>query len=393
MKKISKSLLILSLFGAITALSLQSCWKDRTILDKLKNGDTKPSTVDITPGYGLPLFTYHVSCEDFLKHINEQNLDKMFEIRFNENEDNLAYFIYQNKLNIILDDIDVNKPTFDTVAKAHLIDWGMKERSLVLHRALFLTRVENYYDAMFTLNQVNAFHEDASGNRTPLTLETQLPVSVGAGTNGNPGKTELFISTDNPIAMLDKNSFIGYDMKSTINKQSNANGHLDFNPDIYLPLWLDLNNLVVNDTIEMNVAQYVTYNDSIEGVKVTDFTLIAKLENYFPAKASVLMTLLDENYNAIGTMYPDYQIVEAATFGNNFKVTAPAAARLEKSVKEGDDLYNKLLKTRYAEIKQIYTSNGKEVKLFKDNYLKVKMNFIVNAQVKGKVEDIINSID
>ncbi|MBO4738882.1 MAG: hypothetical protein J5606_04895, partial [Bacteroidales bacterium] len=117
------------------------------------------------------------------------------------------------------------------------------------------------------------------------------------------------------------------------------------------------------------------------------------LENYFPAKASVLMTLLDENYNAIGTMYPDYQIVEAATFGSNFKVTDPAAARLEKSVKEGDDLYNKLLKTCYAEIKQIYTSNGKEVKLFKDNYLKVKMNFIVNAQVKGKVEDIINSID
>ena len=383
MKQISKSLLILSFVGAMSTLVLQSCWKDKTIKDKLEQGDMQPTSVNITPGYGLP----------FLKHINESYLDKMFEILFNETEDNLAYYIYQNKLNIILNDININKPTFDTVAKVHLIDWGMKDNSLILHRAKFLTHVENYYDAIFTLNQVSAFHEDASGTITPLTMESQLPVSVAAVTSGTPGSCDLTIVTDNPIALLQQTSFIGYDMKTSINKQSDERGHLDFKPDIYLPLWLNLNNLVINDTIEMNVAQYVSYNDSIEGVRVTDFTLIAKLENYFPIKASVLMTLLDENYKAVGTMYADYQNVDAATFGSNFKVTAPATAEMEKSVKEGDDLYNQLLKTRYAEIKQIYTSNGQEVKLFKDNYLKVKMNFIVNAQVKGKVEDIINSID
>ncbi len=394
MKKISKPLYVLFLLGTIAVFAMQGCWKDRTILDKLKDGDPQPMSIDITPGYGTPLFVYHATCEDFLKHINEQYLDDMFGILFNEAEDNLAYFLYEHKLNIRLDSINMDKPTFDTVAKIHLIDWGLKDNSMILHRANFLTNVENYYNAIFTLNQINAFHEDANGTKTPLTLETTLPISVEAVSAGTPGTRLVNITTDNPISLLQSTSYIGYDIKSNVNKiSSTQNGHLDFKPDIYMPLWLTMNNLTVTDTIDLDVSEYVGYNDSIKGMRVTEFTLMAKLENYFPLKASVMMTLLDENYHVLGTMYSDYQHVDAATFGSNFKVTTPATAQMEKTVVEGDDLYKQLIKTRYAEIKQIYTSNGKEVKLFKENYLKVKMNLVFKGQLKGDVDDIVDDIE
>ena len=58
---------------------------------------------------------------------------------------------------------------------------------------------------------------------------------------------------------------------------------------------------------------------------------------------------------------------------------------------EGDEMYNKMLKTKYFVIQEIYNTNGQDVKLLKNNKLLVKANIVITAKAKGEIDSIVKS--
>ena len=96
--------------------------------------------------------------------------------------------------------------------------------------------------------------------------------------------------------------------------------------------------------------------------------------------------------NDLGLLIDHPVTLDAGATNASYKVVTPAEKRVQIDMKEGDQLYENLKKTRYLKLIEIYDSyNHKDVKLFKENYLRIKLSVAFKTDVKGNISDIIES--
>ena len=213
-----------------------------------------------------------------------------------------------------------------------------------------------------------------------------------------PRATHVFDAVANePMDLLGYGNTVYYDFQGHLDGGTDTSGSMDITPEIHVPAWITLYNCTANDTVyldEVDLENILSYNDSIADgkIRITGLSLRTSFINYFPFAATVTCMLMDSNMNDLGLLIDHPVTLDAGATNANYKVVTPAEKRVQIDMKEGDQLYENLKKTRYLKLIENYSSyNHKDVKLFKENYLRIKLSVAFQTDVKGNLNDIIES--
>ncbi len=385
MKQISK-LLKLVILTTVGITVFTSCWKDKTLLDR----ENQYPNLDITPSYGLPLCTYDVTCENLLNYLNEEYLDKTFDVEFKAEEDYLGYFIYnQTTANCT---IDYTENPLHVSGDFPMIE-VISNDTFIVHQAQIRGYATNYSNNSLYLDNALLYYLNSNGDRKDISITLAEPYIPN-----QPRATHVFDAVANePMDLLGYGNTVYYDFQGHLDGGTDTSGSMDITPEIHVPAWITLYNCTANDTVyldEVDLENILSYNDSIADgkIRITGLSLRTSFINYFPFAATVTCMLMDSNMNDLGLLIDHPVTLDAGVTNASYKVVTPAEKRVQIDMKEGDQLYENLKKTRYLKLIENYSSyNHKDVKLFKENYLRIKLSVAFQTDVKGNLNDIIES--
>lgn len=367
-------------------LVLQSCWKDKTLKDK------QSPTIDIEPTYGIPLVDYELTCEKLLEDFNNKYLNKSCLVQFDK--DGLGYFLY-DKVDTIFN-VDLTKTSGELNGQFNVFSVDDNNNSISLHELKILTYAENYSSASFNINAASMFFNGGSQNL--VTSFDNNGVLVSPIANGAPSRTFLFeANLPNPLSSMNSSNQINYNLKASIlsNTSSETEGQLKISPIMHIPAWMTINNNVQQDTMKLDksLSEIFNYNDSIANgqIKVKGVSIRLGFTNSFPIATKVQCVMMDSNYNVVGNLFSDYVTLEAASINRDYTIKNVVEKNISVDMTEGDEMYNKMLKTKYFVIQEIYNTNGQDVKLLKNNKLLVKANIVITAKAKGEIDSIVKS--
>lgn len=369
-----------------------SCWKDRTLKDKTMNGDATIQA-DITPSYGLPLLRYSMDSRQLMTWLNESCFSSNFSIYFDSTDRDLGYFAYDKTVVPITAKIEEEQ--FDTSGMFPMLEVSYPQ-GIKVHRAYIKTYVNNYYNADFSFYAANIYYADFYGRITQVQVDMPDSVYVPACTTaGTPEKQHLFnaIITD-PMTLMGYGTTVFYAFRSKVLNIQHPTGYIEIIPEIHVPAWISLTQMEYNDTIAIendNLNRLFNANDSTGAIHIHGLSLQAKITNYFPIALTCQCVLLDENKEVLGDMFDCPIHVDAASINGQYMLSQSTYKEFSWEVQKGSALYNQLCKAKYILINGVFdTYQNRDVKLYKTNYLDIKLNAKLNTDIKGEINDIIS---
>jgi len=110
-----------------------------------------------------------------------------------------------------------------------------------------------------------------------------------------------------------------------------------------------------------------------------------------PLDDSVQVYFEDKNYNILDSIRETDIFVKAGlTDFSTYLVHTPTVT--EEEISMSQEKFKKIRDTKFLIIRERFTSNGKDAKLFKSNYMNVIMSVKVDAKVNGTISEINDEI-
>lgn len=218
-----------------------------------------------------------------------------------------------------------------------------------------------------------------------INLPRATEISPGGGVSN--AASYIFDLSQGNITEFIENapSAISFSISGIVNPMGNVSAGNDFyyynknlNADLHLeiPLNLSFGNILMNDTINMNVVRD-------ENHYVNNAILTITALNDFPLSASLKIYLYDENFNLLDSLCPSENIASAHVDANGRSI---AAVETSLNIKSGSTTTDNLFRTKKAILKVRFSTGGnpgQKVKFFPWYRLRLKMHASFNYYIQS----------
>ena len=377
----------------------QSCWKDKTIKDNGFN-----PYLDVTPSLGIPLADVKIKGEDIVYKMNKDSLTNAYVVRYDVVQDSLCVLVYDKmKETVKLPtsppyDADLNFP-LNYLSDIRKWDWDPLEAYVDIY-------VNNSYGADIDFRVEELKYKRADGVIDNIASPGYLlnPNTIRANHVGSfLGDGNVLIDSikvNEPKKII----FEGTDAKVKFHADyivsPTWNGEATVIPIIRVPAHLTMNTVRM-DTSNANFGSIANMLDN-EKATVEGLTVYLKIENFLPMNAAVKIYFADENHRILDSLTKDDIIIQPGTQRGGtdevkrFRLKNSVVS--EKVISMTKEQVKKIKDTKYLLIREHFTSrettNGPitEVKLFKENYMRVIVSAKVDMKLDGTLDDISTEI-
>jgi hypothetical protein len=246
-------------------------------------------------------------------------------------------------------------------------------------------RLENYIgmDARAYIDNINSVNT-ASSNTVSLSgavVGSAININRAADNNGNvtPSIINIPINASNSnITQLLENlpDKLAYIMRFISNPLGNISGSNDFvyadklvnaKLNIEVPLSLIANNLTLQDTLQLNIAE-----DNVSS-SLNSGTITLYANNGFPLDAAIQVYLLDENKNIADSVFGYINHIDEAPLNGNLRATQKKLTKLVVpfSTQKKDLLFR--TKQLVLKVKFDTASKPNYIKLYQDYNIEIKL--------------------
>ncbi len=190
---------------------------------------------------------------------------------------------------------------------------------------------------------------------------------------------DLNESNSNIIDMLTNlPNFLGFNFDITINPLGNVSGHNDFifdkaplslNLDAEMPLRFLANNLILQDTLTLDIADTSAINS---------LNLLIDIENGFPLQAEISIGILDQNDKIISYVFAP-SFINSGTLDGNGKVSQTTFSSHEILISEKDMERLKVFKKAVLTVKFDTPPNAGSISIY--DYYRLDYKIKANANV------------
>jgi hypothetical protein len=190
---------------------------------------------------------------------------------------------------------------------------------------------------------------------------------------------DLNENNSNIIDMLTQlPKFLGFNFDITLNPLGNVSGHNDFifdkspltlNLDAEMPLRFLANNLILQDTLSIDIADTSVLNS---------LKLTIEIENGFPLQAEIAIGILDQNDKIVSYVFAP-SFINSGTLDGNGKVSQSSLSTHEVLISEKDMERLKAFKRAVLTVKFETPSNVGSVSIY--DYYKLDYKIKANANV------------
>jgi len=380
------SIVILCVFGVL----LQSCLKDKT----LKNKKFEDIRVNISPSYGVPLVNLKITGEDVVRRINRDSATRSFFVEYDKNDYDLCIIVYDKTIIPVMFPPDFT--VFDTFIEYPLDFFGdLRKDGWIPMTAQAMLYVDNSYTTSFNLNLKKLDYNDLYGISKSVVTAGSVPKTgiVEAATTSGAFKRTLTIDklvADDPFDLVFKGRDAILSFELTSANPPGDKGRLNLNPILKIPAHLIMDNFVRRDTVSVSLNEILKH----DAVSIDTITFYLKMINAQPLDAKVQVYFVDANYHVLDSLREKEFFVEAGiTNPSTYLVQTPTITiKEEEAISMTKEKLQKVQNTRFLIIKETFTSNGKDAKLFKSNYIDVILSAKVDAKIKGYVSEIRKDI-
>ena len=395
MKPLS-SFFLVAVFCTAGVLFL-SCWKDKTIKDK----GFEDIHLNMSPTYGVPVMDLTIKGDDVARRINRDSATNSFYVAYQGIHD-LCVITY-DKTNI-----RVSLPSPPRVDSNMVVDYQLdffsdlrKQDGWEPLEAYIMLYVDNYCTRDLKCRMDALDYENNSGSKQSAIASGLLPKEgdIGAAAvTGTPKRTlpatidRLRVSDPNDIVFHGKEAMLTFNIRTADNNPFPADGRLNLNPRIEVPVHIKLKNFTRRDTVAASLDEIVKYADG-KALSAKKVTMYLKIINALPFDADLQIYFADENHNLLDsidmkTIFVERGIADAATF------LVKETKTTNKEISMTTEQLKRLKGTKYLIVKEVFTSwdsslsDFKAVKLFKSNYMNVILSVKVDAIMDGTISDI-----
>lgn len=387
-----RNLFFVALFCA-AGISLQSCWKDKTLRDR--GAEVR---LDVSPTYGVPIMNLKIKGEYVVQRINKDSASKYFYIEYDTRDHDLCVIVY-DKSHIV-----VQLPPFDTVVNYPLnffVDLRKNEgwRPMEAYAMLY---ADNYYPTDFDFILQRLDYVNKAGATNSVVASPSLPRTriVYAAVSGKPTRslaTDTFL-VNNPFDIVFNGEKAFIDFRVTSLNPPGTNGKMDLNPIIKVPAHVVVDSFIRRDTVQASLGEIAKYTDD-PTITLEAITLYLRLVNALPLDASLQIYFADANYTILDSLQSkDIYVKAGKSDPATYLVPPPNAAITDAEVGMSKEKFNKVQTTKYLIIREKFTSYDenskicKDVKLFKSNYMDVILSVKVDTKINGTYSEIKGSV-
>ena len=369
----------------------QSCWKDKTVKDK----GLDDVHVNISPTYGVPLLDLKIKGEDVVRRINRDSATNSFFIEYNKDDYDLCVIVY-DKTHIPIA-LSSNFSNLDTLVKYPLDFFSdlRKADGWTPLEAYVLLYADNSYTSEFELMLKKIDYEDVNG-MTKSAVSKGIPKPgriLAASVSGTYLKSlaidALIIDKPADIVFNGSEAMLDFEVRN-LGSTPLSSGNLKLQPIIKVPTHIVVDGYVRRDTAAANLDDIARYAES-DVISPQNITIYLKMVNAMPLDDSVQVYFVDKNYNILDSIRETDIFVKAGlTDFSTYLVHTPTVT--EEEISMSQEKFKKIRDTKFLIIRERFTSNGKDAKLFKSNYMNVIMSVKVDAKVNGTISEINDEI-
>jgi hypothetical protein len=381
MKKHNLLMLVLLIMGLFV---MQSCLKDKNLFkDEIR--------IDIEPSYGVPLANLNVYGEDIAGVINQKATT--FRVEFDPSQEELAIVVWDKEdpiPSIALSAGTTGSLPLNGSYPLNFLTDFRKIPGLIPHQAYLDFYVDNNLNEDVKLI-INALSFTESGGGTySIKSSSSVPdtITITAHTMYKYCYRILIDVANIPNLLIMKGLSISYDIEVGVVGTVSASENVHVYPVLRMPAWLELHNWHRTDTVDFDMSSMDQYFNDSNFVSVKDAELYVYGINAIPTNETVQLYFTDENYVILDSLRTNELIqIESAVPEADYHVR-DNTKKYSSTVVLTNDRFKKLENAKHLIIDQLYSSyQNRDVKLFRDNYLGIKVAIKVNTKVSGKIND------